>query len=82
MKGELYLSLEILKAENLTDPSGKGKVDPYCQIECGKHKEVTDECKETMDPVRPTRLAFVSLFRPTRKTLTKEIFRLSRRRCG
>jgi len=32
LKGEIYLHLEILKAENVDDPSGKGNVDPFCSI--------------------------------------------------
>ena len=55
-----------MKAENLNDPSGKGNVDPYAVIECGKHKDKTDPCKGSMDPVcsnKVTRRTFVySLF--------------------
>lgn len=58
LRGDMYLNLEIRKATNVDDPSGKGNVDPYCVVTCGKHKEQTDTCANTMDPVWMTSFIF------------------------
>ena len=72
LKGELYLHLEIMKASNVDDPSSKGNVDPYCTIQCGKHKVQTDSCKDTMDPVWMTSFIFGKKY-PLTKQDTCEI---------
>ena len=49
---QLFLEVEVLKAEHLLDPSKTGKVDPYCILTCGGNTEKTVPCKATMNPVR------------------------------